>query len=53
MAPQPMDNEEGVRPGTVITPPPGGVYYRPGSPSSGRSELRVVPESQRDARGVR
>jgi Flp pilus assembly protein TadD len=51
MAPQPMDSVEGVRPGTVITPPPGGVYYRPGSPSSGRLDLQVVPESQRDARG--
>jgi Tfp pilus assembly protein PilF len=49
--PQPMDSVEGVQPGQVITPPPGGVYYRPGAPSSGRSELRVVPESQRDARG--
>jgi Tfp pilus assembly protein PilF len=53
VAPQPMDGVEGTRPGTVITPPPGGVYYRPGSPSSGRLDLQVVPETQRDARGVR
>jgi Flp pilus assembly protein TadD len=40
------------QPGQVITPPPGGVYYRPGSPSSGRLDIKVVPETeQRDARG--
>lgn len=38
-------------PGQVITPPPGGVYYRPGSPSSGRLNIRVVPERAREARG--
>ena len=35
------------RPGTVITPPPGGVYYRPGIQSTGRLNVQVVP----DARG--
>lgn len=38
-------------PGQVITPPPGGVYYRPGSPSSGRLNIRIVPEKDREARG--
>jgi hypothetical protein len=37
-------------PGQVITPPPGGVYYRPGFQSSGRLNLQVVPE-KRVARG--
>jgi len=37
-------------PGQVVTPPPGGVYYRPGYQSSGRLNLQVVPE-QRIARG--
>lgn len=41
----------GEIPGQVITPPPGGVYYRPGSPSSGRLNLRIVPEKDREARG--
>jgi hypothetical protein len=59
VAPQPMDPTAGQgipgsqpgQPGQVITPPPGGVYYRPGSPSSGRLDIKVVPDSQRDARG--
>jgi Tfp pilus assembly protein PilF len=56
VAPQPMDPTAprmGVpgQPGQVVTPPPGGVYYRPGSPSSGRLDIKVVPDSQRDARG--
>lgn len=38
-------------PGQVITPPPGGVYYRPGSPSSGRLNIRVMPERDREGRG--
>jgi Tetratricopeptide repeat len=38
-------------PGQVITPPPGGVYYRPGYQSTGRLNFQVVPLSQRDARG--
>jgi len=37
-------------PGQVVTPPPGGVYYRPGYQSSGRLNLQVVPE-KRVARG--
>lgn len=39
------------QPGQVITPPPGGVYYRPGSPSSGRLNIRVMPEREREGRG--
>lgn len=55
VAPQPMDPTaprpgQPGQPGQMITPPPGGVYYRPGSPSSGRLDIKVVPE-QRDARG--
>lgn len=42
------------QPGMVVTPPPGGVYYRPGINSTGRLDLRVVPgrpNRSRDARG--
>jgi tetratricopeptide repeat protein len=47
---------EGAAPNRVIAPPPqnpGGVYYRPGVPSSGRLDLSIVPERQgrRTARG--
>jgi hypothetical protein len=56
VAPLPMDPTTGRpiqpgQPGQVVTPPPGGVYYRPGSPSSGRLDIKIVPDSQRDARG--
>ncbi|HEX3127276.1 MAG TPA: tetratricopeptide repeat protein [Thermoanaerobaculia bacterium] len=56
VAPQPMDPTAPrpgypVQPGQVVTPPPGGVYYRPGSPSSGRLDIKVVPDGQRTARG--
>jgi hypothetical protein len=58
VAPQPMDPTaarpgypvQPTQPGQVVTPPPGGVYYRPGSPSSGRLDIHVAPE-QRTARG--
>ena len=43
--------EPGMQPGQVVTPPPGGVYYRPGSPSSGRLNIRVMPERDGVARG--
>lgn len=47
-APPPMEGE----PGQVITPPPGGVYYRPGIPSTGRLELQIPGrKTSRDARG--
>lgn len=38
-------------PGQVITPPPGGVYYRPGYQSTGRLNIQVLPANERDARG--
>jgi Tfp pilus assembly protein PilF len=38
-------------PGAVVTPPPGGVYYRPGLGSTGRLDLRLLPERARDGRG--
>ncbi|MEA2560903.1 MAG: protein O-GlcNAc transferase [Acidobacteriota bacterium] len=40
-----------VQPGQIITPPPGGVYYRPGAPSSGRLNIRVMPERDGESRG--
>ena len=43
--------EPGMQPGQIVTPPPGGVYYRPGSPSSGRLNIRVMPERDGEARG--
>jgi|SRR5829696_347923 len=46
-----MVEEPGAEPGQIITPPPGGVYYRPGSPSSGRLNIRVMPERDGEARG--
>jgi len=39
------------QPAPVITPPPGGVYYRPGVPSTGRMSLHVVPDRRRIGRG--
>ncbi|HEY0511171.1 MAG TPA: tetratricopeptide repeat protein [Thermoanaerobaculia bacterium] len=42
---------DGTRPQPVITPPPGGVYYRPGIQSTGRLNLQVVPERSRVGRG--
>jgi tetratricopeptide (TPR) repeat protein len=48
----PVDtDDEGVQPAPVITPPPGGVYYRPGVQSTGRMSLRIVPERPRSGRG--
>ena len=46
-----MVEDPDAQPGQVITPPPGGVYYRPGSPSSGRLNIRVMPERDGEARG--
>ncbi len=42
--------DESTQPAPVITPPPGGVYYRPGVQSTGRMSLRIVPE-RRTRRG--
>lgn len=46
-----MGDEDGVQPEEVVTPPPGGIYYRPGVQSTGRLNLRVMPERQREGRG--
>lgn len=46
------DPNDGTVPEPVITPPPGGVYYRPGIQSTGRLNLQVVPQRPaRDGRG--
>ena len=42
---------EEEQPGMVVTPPPGGVYYRPGISSTGRLDLQVGPDRSREARG--
>jgi hypothetical protein len=56
--PEPQAQEypdEGSQPGQVITPPPGGVYYQPGLPSTGRLDIRLLPrlssETDRASRG--
>ncbi len=41
---EPDVENDGGQPAPVITPPPGGVYYRPGIQSTGRLNLQVVPE---------
>ena len=41
---EPDVQNDGGQPAPVITPPPGGVYYRPGLQSTGRLDL-VVPSS--------
>jgi len=40
---EPDVENDGGQPGPVITPPPGGVYYRPGLQSTGRLDLEVAP----------
>jgi hypothetical protein len=40
-------------PAPVITPPPGGVYYRPGVQSTGRLSLQIVPERPQRSRAGR
>jgi Flp pilus assembly protein TadD len=48
------DEGGGMQPGQVITPPPGGVYYQPGLPSTGRLDIRLLPGTKprdREARG--
>ncbi len=40
----PNSNLDGTQPGVVITPPPTGLYYRPGQPSTGRLDSQLVPE---------
>ncbi|HEX3554683.1 MAG TPA: tetratricopeptide repeat protein [Thermoanaerobaculia bacterium] len=41
---EPDVQNDGGQPAPVITPPPGGVYYRPGLQSTGNLNLQVVPE---------
>ena len=48
---EPDVENDGGQPAQVVTPPPGGVYYRPGLQSTGRLNLQVVPE--RSARVAR
>jgi hypothetical protein len=45
------DPEQFEEPGAVITPPPGGVYYRPGIQSTGRLNLQIEPERKRVGQG--
>ena len=51
--PEGVSTEDNAQPppAPVITPPPGGVYYRPGVPSTGRMSLQIVPEKRRVGRG--
>jgi hypothetical protein len=42
---EPDVQNDGGQPAPVITPPPGGVYYRPGLPSTGRLDLEVPPDA--------
>lgn len=56
--PEPTVEEPGYgvpseEPGAVVTPPPGGVYYRPGIGSTGRLDLQVVPDRRARAREAR
>jgi hypothetical protein len=44
-----VGEEEGAVPDEVITPPPAGVYYRPGIQSTGRLNIEVVPTPARKA----
>jgi hypothetical protein len=39
----PGGEEDGAQPAPVTTPPPPGVYYRPGVQSTGRLNLQVAP----------
>jgi len=42
--PVPNSNLDGTQPGTVVTPPPAGLYYRPSPNSTGRLGTQVMPE---------
>jgi hypothetical protein len=42
--PAPNSNLDGTQPGTVVTPPPAGLYYRPSPNSTGRLGTQVMPE---------
>ena len=53
---EPDVQNDGGQPAQVVTPPPGGVYYRPGLPSTGQLDLEVptpdpaLPRSARVAK---
>jgi len=49
--PEGVSTDDEVQPAPVITPPPAGVYYRPGTASTGRLSLQIVPEKRRTGRG--
>ena len=50
--PEGVSTEEGgEQPAPMVTPPPGGVYYRPGVSSTGRLGLQITPERHRVSRG--
>jgi Flp pilus assembly protein TadD len=40
---RPNPNLDGTQPGQVVTPPPPALYYRPGTPSTGRLGTQIVP----------
>ena len=42
--PVPNPNLDGTQPGTVVTPPPAGLYYRPSPSSTGRLGTQIMPE---------
>ncbi len=46
------DDGDGAQPQPVVTPPAGGVYYRPGIQSTGRMNMLVVPDWARKG-GIR
>jgi Flp pilus assembly protein TadD len=43
---RPNPNLDATQPGQVVTPPPVGLYYRPGVPSTGRLGTQVIPEQE-------
>jgi hypothetical protein len=43
---RPNPNLDGTQPGQVVTPPPAGLYYRPGVPSTGRLGTQVIDEQE-------
>jgi hypothetical protein len=42
--PNPNPNLDGTQPGTVVTPPPAGLYYKPQVTSTGRLGTEIVPQ---------
>ena len=50
---QPDVENDGGQPAPIVTPPPGGVYYRPGLPSTGRLDLDLAPSQAKMAQVTR